>query len=505
MSEALSQQLALLPDYLSQHLLLTLTALVAGIGLSLPLAILLTRVRGLQSPVLMLSSVVQTIPGLALLALMVPLLRQIGFLPAVIALTLYSMLPILRNTVTGIQAVDDEFVEAGQALGMTDWQLLRRVQLPLALPVIIAGIRTATVWVVGMATLSTPVGATSLGNYIFSGLQTQNYTAVTVGCVAAAALALLLDGLVRLLEIGVAQKRRELLAFTVAAFVALTVAVVAIIFTNGRTNSNKLPIVIGAKTFTEQYVLGQWLGQRLATAGFSTRQRSSLGSAIVFDALRTGEIDLYVDYTGTLWTNYMQRKDQPGRQAVLDGVREWLAREHDIKTVIPLGFENTYAFAMTSRRARDLGIVSIADLVGHASNLSLAADYEFFARPEWTSVQNQYALRFAAQRSMDSSLMYAAVAQGEVDVITAYSTDGRIAAFDLTVLADPRGAFPPYDAVLLLSAQAEARWPGLVKAVTDLENLIQAAAMRNANRAVDIDGQDLAAAAAQLEASAVPR
>ena len=168
MSDALREQLALLPEYLGRHLLLTLTALLIGIGLSFPLAILVTRVRSLRGPVLALASAIQTIPSLALLALMVPLLRAIGFLPAAIALILYSMLPIIRNTVTGIDEVDPNLIEAGRGLGMTPRQLLLKVQLPLAMPVIIAGIRTATVWVVGIATLSTPVGATSLGNFIFS-------------------------------------------------------------------------------------------------------------------------------------------------------------------------------------------------------------------------------------------------------------------------------------------------------------------------------------------------
>ena len=186
MSEAWLEQLALLPEYLSRHLVLCLSALGIGIALSIPLAVLVARSRKLRGPVLMTASAIQTIPGLALLALMVPLLGRIGFVPALIALTLYSVLPILRNTVTGIGGVDSNLIEAGTGLGMTSRQLLFDVQLPLALPVIVAGIRTAAVWVVGMATLSTPVGATSLGNFIFSGLQTQNYQAVIVGCVAAA-------------------------------------------------------------------------------------------------------------------------------------------------------------------------------------------------------------------------------------------------------------------------------------------------------------------------------
>ena len=186
----MSEQLALLPEYLTSHLQLTLLALLCSTAISLPLGVAITRVRWLETPVLALAGIIQTIPSLALLAIMVPLLaslqlQSIGFLPAFVGLTLYGVLPILRNTVTGIAGVNPAQREAARAVGMTEAQQLRRVELPLALPVIIAGLRTATVWTVGIATLSTPVGATSLGNYIFSGLQTRNYAAVLVGCVAA--------------------------------------------------------------------------------------------------------------------------------------------------------------------------------------------------------------------------------------------------------------------------------------------------------------------------------
>ena len=209
MNQNLIAQLALLPVTLGHHLLLSVSALLTGIFICFPLAILISRVRALQWPALTFASIVQTIPGLALLALMVPLLGQIGFLPAFIALVLYSMLPILHNTVTGILGVDRSVMEAARGIGMTSTQQLLKVELPLAAPVIIAGVRTSTVWVVGTATLATPVGATSLGNYIFSGLQTQNPTAVLVGCVAAAALAMTLDQLISLLERSARQHSRR--------------------------------------------------------------------------------------------------------------------------------------------------------------------------------------------------------------------------------------------------------------------------------------------------------
>ncbi|MCW5837363.1 MAG: ABC transporter permease, partial [Labilithrix sp.] len=228
----MKEQLALLPEYLGAHLRLTLAALLVGIAISLPIGVLVTRRRWLEQPVLGVASVIQTIPSLALLAVMVPLLAaagvsSIGFLPAFLGLVLYSLLPILRNTVTGISGVDPAYIEAARGVGMTERQQLLRVELPLAMPVIIAGVRTSTVWTVGVATLSTPVGATSLGNYIFSGLQTRNYDAVFVGCVAAAALALTLDGVVRLLAAGLARRRRGALALALGALALLGIWTVA--------------------------------------------------------------------------------------------------------------------------------------------------------------------------------------------------------------------------------------------------------------------------------------
>lgn len=504
MSDALLQQLQFLPDYLSRHLLLTVTALSIGIGISLPLAILVTRVRALQGPVLMVASVIQTIPSLALLALMVPLLREIGFLPAAIALTLYSMLPVIRNTVTGIDAVDPDLIEAGRGLGMTDNQLLLKVQLPLAMPVIIAGIRTATVWVVGIATLSTPVGATSLGNYIFSGLQTQNYTAVLVGCVAAATLALILDGLIRIMEIAASRRSRALFAFGSLTLCVVLAVGLSPLWLSAMTDDDGRPsVIVGAKTFTEQYILADLIAGRLEAAGFRTRTMESLGSTVAFDALVAGRIDCYVDYTGTIWANYMKRRKNPGTALVYDEVRTWLKKEHGIEYTVRLGFENAYTLAMNRQRAAALGIRSIDDLIQHAPQLKLGGDYEFFSRPEWRALTEKYALDFHGLVTMDSTLMYAAVATDQVDVITAFSTDGRIAAFDLVLLEDTRGAFLPYDAIILIGPRAAAHMREFRRALEPLRDAIDSDAMRAANKQVDVDGGSIQEAANNLRHSNV--
>ncbi len=425
---------------------------------------------------------------------MVPLLGRIGVVPALIALVLYSVLPILRNTVTGVQEVDPNVVEAARGIGMTDGQILLQVQLPLAAPIIVAGIRTASVWTVGMATLSTPVGATSLGNYIFSGLQTQNMASVLLGCGAAAGLAITLDGLIRLAEL--ATRRRDArLGLVSLASLALVFGLALVPHIHTLAREDAAPqIVLGAKTFTEQYILVETIGNRLKAAGFSVKVLDSLGSAVIFEALANNDIDAYVDYSGTIWTNSMKREDSVPADEVLAEMKVWLDDTHGVELLGRLGFENAYALAMKRDQAETAGIESIADLSSHSHTYDIGGDYEFFARPEWIAVRNAYRLEFANERSFDSTLMYRAVADGHVDVISAFSTDGRISAFDLLVLEDPKQAFPPYDAILLLSPRAR-RNTELVRALKPLIGQIDDDRMRNANRAVDLDGESIEAVA----------
>ena len=491
----MSEQLALLPEYLTAHLQLTLIALLLSAAVALPLGIAATRVRRLEPPALAVAGVIQTVPGLALLALMVPVLaavdlQSIGFLPAICGLTLYGVFPILRNTVTGISGVSPVYKEAARGVGMTPLQQLARVELPLAMPVLVAGLRTATVWLVGMATLSTPVGATSLGNYIFSGLQIRNYVAVIVGCVAAGGLALLLDRLVRAVEDGLARRRRRQVAAALGLAVLLY-GYAGVTLVAARFDAGERPVAIGSKPFTEQYVLSAAIARLVEReTGRPTSLVQSLGSTVAFDALAAGEIDLLVDYSGTIWVNQMQGGDSfPGRAVLNDRVRRFLRERHGITLAAMLGFENTYAVAARREDADRLGLRTISDLAAAAPRFVFGSDYEFFARPEWPSVRDTYGLSFRELRSMDVSLMYQAVATGEVDVITAYGTDGRIDAFDLRVLEDDRGAIPPYDAVVLAGARIARLAPDVVAAVARLEGAISAERMRTMNFAVDEAGE----------------
>ncbi|MDA1080780.1 MAG: ABC transporter permease subunit [Gemmatimonadetes bacterium] len=500
----MSEQLALLPAYLTAHLQLTLFALLAGSAFSIPAGIVIARARRLERPVLAVASVIQTIPSLALLAIMVPALaalgmRSIGFLPAFIGLTLYSVLPILRNTVTGLSGLDPAMIEAARGVGMTRNQQLWRVEIPLAMPVILAGLRTSTVWTVGIATLSTPVGATSLGNYIFAGLQTRNLNAVLVGCIASAVLALVLDGLVRALG-GALLSRRRAPLIAVLASLAMLYAYSGVTFVRGLRGASADRVVVGAKTFTEQYILSDIMAGRIGAAtGASVEVVSSLGSTVAFDALLSGEIDVYVEYSGTIWATIMKRASAGvDRAGVLEEVGRFLADEHGVELVGGLGFENAYALAMTRRQAESLRVGRISDLVPHAPRLSIGGDYEFFDRAEWASVRDSYGLAFAEKRTMDPSLMYQAVASNQIDVISAFSTDGRIVALDLVVIEDDRRAIPPYDAVILVGPRLRRERPDVVAALKTLTGTIGADQMRRMNLAVDQDGATPAAVAQEF-------
>jgi osmoprotectant transport system permease protein len=495
----LADALARLPDYLGGHVRVSLAAIALGIAVSVPLALVSLRRPTFRTIALALSSIVQTIPGLALLALFYPLLlglaalsertlgvsfSALGFLPAVLALALYSLLPVLRNAVTGLTGIDPAIEEAALGVGMTPRQKLWMVELPLALPVIMAGVRTAAVWVIGTATLSTPIGQTSLGNYIFAGLQTQNWVFVLFGCVAAALLALVFDQLLALIENGLGTRRRIRVVLG-----GLGVALIVVASLLPGWSRPQARYLVGAKTFTEQYILAALIEQRLRAAGLSAARREGLGSSVVLDALANNQIDVYVDYSGTIWANELHRTDVRPREEVLAEVGKWLKERRGITLLGGLGFENAYALAMPKKRAEALGVHSIADLARVAPQLTIAGDYEFFSRPEWRAIRDAYGLSFRAERTMQPEFMYQAAAAGEVDVVSAYTSEGRVAQFDLVILDDPRHAIPPYDAILLV-APRDADDRALIEALRPLVDAVGVGLMRDANLRATRGGGD---------------
>jgi osmoprotectant transport system permease protein len=494
MNPALTEALAELPLLVEAHLLLSGSAVAIGVLLGLPLALWAANDARVRVTALGAAGLVQTIPALALLALFYPLLLAtgrllglaipaLGFLPALIALSLYALLPVVRNGLAAIQGLDPNVVEAADGIGMTRRQRLFLIELPLGAPVILAGIRTATVWTIGAATLATTVGQASLGNLIFSGLQTEDWVRVLVGCAASAVLALAADGLLALIEHGVARRspwRVRLGLGLLGAAMLLTVLPLA------RAESAQGTIVIGAKNFSEQYILASAIETRLKKAGYRTQRRDDLGSAVAYRALAAGDIDVYVDYSGTLWANVLGRRDIPPSSVMQRALKAELRRRDGVLLLGSLGFENAYALAMRRDAAARAGIRSLDDLAAAAPHLRLASDIEFLNRPEWRSVADSYHIRFAATRSYNPTFMYRAIVDGSADVLSAFSSDGRIAALDLVTLADPRGALPSYEAVLLLSPR-RAHDHAFIATLQPLIGSIPIDRMRQANLMVDRD------------------
>lgn len=490
MSEELAELFANLPAYLGGHIALSMAALAAALAISLPLGVAASRRPRLAEVSLTAAGAIQTVPSLALLALMMLLLGGlIGFWPAFLALVLYSILPILSNTIVGIRGVDPTFTEAAQGLGMSDRQILWQVQLPLAAPVILGGVRIATVLVVGTATLATPIGGESLGNYIFAGISTLNHTATMFGCLAAALLAVGLDQLVRLLEIA-ARRRSKRLAYLAAAGLLLVTAG-GLYEPVTRWLGGDDRAVVASSSFTEQYVLSHALAQRLEEAGFRTDRREGLGYGVQITALQRNDVDCLVTYTGDVWTLLMKRRDFADPERTLKEVTQFLEEDFGVRCLGPLGFPNAYAVAVAPEQAAKWGFVSIADLARHTREqlgrpLRVGGDIGFFERKEWHRLKEKYQLqdKHVKTVAMDQTLMYGAVSKGTLDAIVAYTSDGRIPKFRLKLLTDPERVFPPYDAILLLS-RAAAQRPGFEAALRPLLRAMPLDTMREANLRVD--------------------
>lgn len=474
-------------DALLRHVVIVAASTTIAIAAGLPLGVLAVRRPRLGAPLLGLASVAQTIPSLALLGFLIPIpyVGGIGPRAAIVALVFYGLLPIVQTTAAGLRSIDRSILEAADALGMMPRQRLWRVELPLALPSIVAGIRVATVAGIGTATIAAAIGAGGLGHYIFRGLAMVDSTVILAGAIPIALLAIAADALLATIgrslrpETPPAARRRLLIPLGTAA----AIAVAALSWPGGGDR----PVVVGSKAFTEQVILGELVAQTLEAAGLPVERRLNLGGTFICDrALAAGEIDVYVEYTGTALAAIFREPVQHDPQAVLALVREHYAASG--RTVLePLGFDNTFAILVRRDAAEQLGLVTIGDLVRVSDRFQPGFGYEFVEREDgWAGLSQAYGLRFTKPpQTMDLGLTYQALARGEVDVIAGDRTAGLIDALDLVVLEDDRRYFPPYEAAPVVFTPTLMREPRLGDALRALGGAISADEMRRMNDAVD--------------------
>lgn len=447
-----------------EHLVLVLVATAVAVALGLPLGVVLARRERLARPVLAAAGVLQTVPSLALFGFLVPLpfVGGIGPRTAVVALVAYALLPILRNTYTGLRQVDPAVVEAATGLGMTDGERLRLVELPLALPVILAGVRLAAVVGVGTATIAAAVGAGGLGTYVFRGLATLDTRLILAGAVPAAVLALLVDASLAVVE----RSRRPARAAAVGALVAGAIVFGAVAV---RPRAASSSVTVCSKNFTEQVVLGELVAALLEDRGLPVVRRLNLGGTqLCHEAVRQGDCDVYVEYSGTALVDILKRPASSDRQAVVEEVRAAYA-PLGLRVGAPLGFNNTFALVVLPRTA-DSGLRRLSDLAARAGTLRVGLFGEFLERKDGLpGLQEAYGFTLGVPPTeMDLGLLYPALLAGEVDVVVGSATDGLIAAHGLVVLEDDRGYFPPYDAIPVVNAATADRVPQVLSALGTL-------------------------------------
>ena len=484
---------------LGEHVLLVVLATLIAAALAVPLGIFAARRPRLASPFVGVANVVQTVPSLAMFGFLIPmpLIGGVGARAALVVLVLYGLLPILRSTIVGIRGIDPAVREAGVAMGMTPRQLLRQIEIPLATPTIVAGIRVAAVVAVGSATIAAAIGAGGLGQYIYRGLSMVDSTVILAGAIPAALLAILVDGVLLWLERSIS-RRRDVRSWRRAGAAAVALLIAALAGGAALAAGSRGVIAVGSKNFSEQLILGEILAQAIEReTGLTVRRRLNLGGTLICDrALLSGDIDVYAEYTGTALTAIFREPPSTNPAAVTGKVRELYAATG--RTLLGgLGYDNTFAILVRGADARALRLRTIEDAARVAPRWRAGFGYEFLDRPDgYRGLAQTYGLTFsAAPQAMDLTLTYRALASGQVDLIAGDATAGLIEALDLVQLEDNRRYFPPYEAVPVARASTLLRYPQVKRALDGLAGRITAEDMRRMNFAADGRREDPAAIA----------
>lgn len=470
---------------LIDHLLyLTVLPIFLATCISLPLGIFVRHYPLAQTAALGISGVVQTIPSLAMLAFLLPLCG-IGKTSAIIALTLYAILPLLQNTITGFRELPPSVLEAADGMGFSRFQRLVWVEIPLAVPLILGGLRTATTICVGVATLSTFIGAGGLGDLISRGLSLNRMPLILLGAGTAACLALILDFIIVWIGFELRPGRRPS-GMGIHRGVGLVLCLVLVLsatcpLKNGAGSPSGAPrtgtIRIGSKNFTEQLILGELLAQWIEkdTSLQVERVFNLGGSVICHNALINGEIDAYVEYSGTSLMTILKEPLVPGasREGMLDQIQTQYAKQFQCAVLQPLGFENTYALAVRRDGPISKNWKTISDVVSAEISLRGGFTSEFMERTDGLpGLIKAYGLEFESLHDLGGEMMYRALAEKQVDVISAFSTDGRMAEFDLIPLMDDRHYFPPYEAIPVVRQSILNEFTGLRESLLELKNQI---------------------------------
>ncbi|WP_100372818.1 ABC transporter permease/substrate-binding protein [Bacillus sp. FJAT-45037] len=488
LTQLFMQRQDLLWNALWQHVQLSLISLLIAVVIAVPLGVYLTRKKRLAELIIGMTAVLQTIPSLALLGFMI-LFVGIGTTPAIIALVAYALLPILRNTYTGISEVDPAIREAARGMGMNSYKQLIKVELPIAMPTVMAGIRTSMVLIVGTATLAALIGAGGLGDLIMTGIQRANNEYILLGAIPAALLALFFDFILRFTQ----NRSRGTSFMPIVAVVALALAVVIIppLASIQGGNDRGLQLVVGGKEGAEPAIIGNMYKLLIEDqTEMSVDVRSGLGGTeFVYNALRVGDIDMYLEFSGTVVGDLLNITDfSYDPRAAYEQARDGIYEEKNLIFLEPMAYQNTYAIAVTSEFVEETGVETISDLEPYQDELSAGFTFEFVDRHDgYPGLVEMYGFEFANVQSMEAALRSRALVSGDVQVIDAYSTDAYLVEYDLIVLEDNEQLFPPYQGAPLLREETMEELPELEEILNQLAGIVTEEEIQEMNYRVDYD------------------
>ncbi|MNK60855.1 Choline transport system permease protein OpuBB [compost metagenome] len=482
--QVLGERKSELAAALLEHIQISLIALFFAVLIAIPLGVYLTRRKRIAESIIGVTAVLQTIPSLALLGLLIPLFG-IGTLPAIIALVVYALLPVLRNTYTGIKEVDPSMIEAANAMGMNNRKRLLKVELPLALPVIMAGIRTAMVLIVGTATLAALIGAGGLGDLILLGIDRNDTALIMLGAVPAALLAILFDLLLR---------RFERLSFkqavtTIGVFAAAALLIIVVPFIS---KAGQKDIVIAGKLGSEPEILINMYKLLIEhDTDLKVELKPGIGKTpFVFNALKSGSIDIYPEFTGTAISEFLKETAvSTDRKQVYEQARDGMRKQFNMELLEPMNYNNTYTLAVPQQVAERYQLKKISDLASVQSQLRAGFTLEFADREDgYRGIKKLYGIQFSNLTTMEPKLRYIAVNRGDINLVDAYSTDSELKQYNLSVLDDDKHLFPPYQGAPLLRQETAAKYPELVQTLNKLAGLITDSEMREMNYNVNVKG-----------------
>lgn len=468
-----------------EHIQISFIALFIAILIAVPLGIALTKTKRLSEIVMNIAAVLQTIPSLALLGLMIPIFG-IGRVPAIIALVVYALLPILRNTYTGIQEVDPSLIEAAKGIGMKPMRRLTKVELLIAMPVIMAGIRTAMVLIIGTATLAALIGAGGLGDLILLGIDRNNTSLILIGAIPAALLAIIFDLVLRFME----KLSYKKLLITIGIIVLIILlAIVVPLF--GKKGDN---ITLAGKLGSEPSIITNMYKILIEDETDDTVDvKDGMGkTSFLFNALKSDDIDGYLEFTGTV-LGELTKEDLKSKKenAVYKQAKQSLEKKYDMTMLKSMKYNNTYALAVKKDFAEKHNIKTIGDLQKVEGQLKPGFTMEFNDRPDgYKAVAKAYDLNLSNIKKMEPKLRYTAVEKGDINLIDAYSTDAELKQYNMVVLKDDKHVFPPYQGAPLFKEKFLKDHPEIKKPLNKLAGKISDEEMQEMNYKVTVKNED---------------